>query len=294
MIMDSLEQEEYFYQNRNNHLYQKEGFYIYYENTAREKKQDMELEIDIPFEKRFREKSNDTKIDLRKNIWIEKEERNTYAGREETPERINRGKYRELLKQQPAKSSGKKVGAYGMAAVVVLLIGIVGTGIYQERIKVSGLEQMIETIAGAVSKSDTQTTEKMETEQVSTEETLQQIQSMETMSDEIIPVENIPGGDIIQDTSAEVHTEAALETIEETPVEVQMMEQQQQMSDIQVEEEVQVVSDPQSYTVQKGDTLIKICQKIYGNTNRLNDIATLNEMENPDNLREGQQIVLPQ
>lgn len=53
------------------------------------------------------------------------------------------------------------------------------------------------------------------------------------------------------------------------------------------------VSEPASYTVQKGDTLIGICIKTYGSDARVAEICSLNNISNPDDIKEGTRILLP-
>lgn len=52
--------------------------------------------------------------------------------------------------------------------------------------------------------------------------------------------------------------------------------------------------EPVSYTVQRGDTLIGICIRKYGSDARVAEICSLNHILNPDNIQEGQRILLPQ
>ncbi len=51
---------------------------------------------------------------------------------------------------------------------------------------------------------------------------------------------------------------------------------------------------PVSYTVQRGDTLIGICIRKYGSDARVAEVCSLNHIQNPDNIQEGQRILLPQ
>ena len=51
---------------------------------------------------------------------------------------------------------------------------------------------------------------------------------------------------------------------------------------------------PEYYTVKKGDTLTSICYIRYGDTARLGELESVNGLTNPDDIREGQQLVLPQ
>ena len=49
-----------------------------------------------------------------------------------------------------------------------------------------------------------------------------------------------------------------------------------------------------SYVVQKGDTLIGICIRKYGSDARVQEICSLNNIKNPDDIKVGEKIFLPQ
>lgn len=49
-----------------------------------------------------------------------------------------------------------------------------------------------------------------------------------------------------------------------------------------------------SYTVRRGDTLIGICVNKYGSDARVAEICSLNNISNPDDIKEGEKIFLPQ
>lgn len=51
---------------------------------------------------------------------------------------------------------------------------------------------------------------------------------------------------------------------------------------------------PVSYVVQTGDTLSAICWRIYGSDAMMGQICKLNDIDNPDNIKVGQKILLPQ
>lgn len=52
-------------------------------------------------------------------------------------------------------------------------------------------------------------------------------------------------------------------------------------------------TEVQYYQIQRGDTLYTISQKLYGNTDNVNKICEINQIENPDNIKYGQKILLP-
>lgn len=49
-----------------------------------------------------------------------------------------------------------------------------------------------------------------------------------------------------------------------------------------------------SYVVQRGDTLIGICIRKYGSDARVREICSLNNIDDPDDIKEGEKIFLPQ
>lgn len=52
--------------------------------------------------------------------------------------------------------------------------------------------------------------------------------------------------------------------------------------------------EPVSYTIQRGDTLIGICLSRYGSDARVAEICSLNNIVNPDDIKVGEKILLPQ
>ena len=54
-----------------------------------------------------------------------------------------------------------------------------------------------------------------------------------------------------------------------------------------------VTSAPESYTVRKGDTLLKISRRIYGRDDEIDAICSLNGIEDSDRILEGQKLLLP-
>ena len=56
-----------------------------------------------------------------------------------------RPRYRELLANAKKEEPKEKISGVAVAVAVLLLVGIIGTGIYQNRIQLPGIERMIET-----------------------------------------------------------------------------------------------------------------------------------------------------
>lgn len=59
------------------------------------------------------------------------------------------------------------------------------------------------------------------------------------------------------------------------------------------EKATQAIARPTSYVVKKGDSLAGIARRFYGNASMVTKICDLNQIENPDHIRPGQNILLP-
>ena len=56
---------------------------------------------------------------------------------------------------------------------------------------------------------------------------------------------------------------------------------------------VEVVSQPTHYTIRRGDTLIGISLRNYGSNSKVSEICSLNGITDPDDIKIGQEILLP-
>ena len=53
------------------------------------------------------------------------------------------------------------------------------------------------------------------------------------------------------------------------------------------------VAQPTAYTIKKGDTLIGISLRNYGSNTKVSEICALNGITDPDDIKIGQEILLP-
>ena len=183
-----------------------------------------------------------------------------------------------------------------MTAAILLLLGIVGAGIWRNRIKLSGLEQVIETMSHQINTKHndpevligTQWSEETQNSQDS------QNATKETYTEalDLIPIENLPMGDVKKEDSKSVENTQKSDTVDSEKKE-KSEEQKQIKEKKKTEKTTQTNAEPKYYVVQEGDTLTAICQKQYGSTKKLADLAAVNNMENSDEIRVGQKLLLP-
>lgn len=282
-LMDSIEGEESFYINKGNWLQKKEGFYIFY---ARELRQVCPPEVVVEMPKRAR--------------------MGTVPA---SGPKTDRAQYRKQIKEKKRVGEKETTSAtsYAMTAAVALLIVIVGLGVVQDRIHIPGLEKTMQTIASLGNKTDDKPQVLVGTEIKETEATEQEIpdeKNTYTETLDLIPIESIAAGDIKKMEDSK--TDADSKEERDANVEAGKQETQDENSEAGVEgsknadqagkvaEETDAsVAKPEYYTVKAGDTLTSICRQIYGSTDRLKELKECNNLENADDLRVDQKLLLP-
>ena len=165
--------------------------------------------------------------------------------------------------RQRRKNSVFLYGISSFMAVVVLVIGINLLNSYE---KMKKFDKSLSNIA-------------LEISNISEKE-----KSIQT-SDNSVSVNKI-SGDVYP-------TEAETESTESRIIQSQT-EQSQTEKQVEPAEMVKEADAAQTtYIVKKGDTIMSICKKYYGNTEKLNEIIAVNNIEDADKLYIGQEIKLP-
>lgn len=116
-------------------------------------------------------------------------------------------------------------------------------------------------------------------------ETTEETAVTETTAAEAIAETQTATEELTQETTQEVTqtTEQAAETVASaTPA-----------PEPTVEPQIQAAAQPTAYTIKKGDTLIGISIRNYGSNARVSDICSLNGIKDPDDIKIGQEILLP-
>ncbi len=263
-LMDSLEGEEYFFLNKGSHLQKKEGFYIYYSREVH-KVRTADLTVETP----------------------KRESRQVIP---QVDEEV-RGRYRESMQKKEENKSGHKAASYAMAAAVALLVSIVGIGAAQGRINVSGFEDAISAMSDRIRGKKDHTEVLVGSEIKETQESSQNSDATLTETLDLIPIEEIPAGKIEKTDKPEpTETTESEDTEKETVVDAGDNQEEKNEDDKAADA---AAKKPEYYTVKSGDTLTSISQNLYGTTDKIPEIVSLNQMENSDDIHVGQKLRLP-
>ena len=97
--------------------------------------------------------------------------------------------------------------------------------------------------------------------------------------------------------AAEAAVENTIEVTEEQRPELTSEPTSEPTSEVTVESEPsqtqEAVAQPTAYTIKKGDTLIGISLRNYGSNTKVSEICALNGITDPDDIKIGQEILLP-
>lgn len=340
LLMDSLEGEEYFYINKGNRLQKRDGFYIYYCPKSKGKQAEVTVEIPQPAHRRGSARNEE--------LPRRPEPRESESAQEQ------RSLYR-AMQQTPQK--GPKASNYAMTAAVLLLVGIVGIGVYQDRIQLPELEDVIATVSSGLKQGGSDAEVLVGTEPG---EKTDDTQSTETVTDvlNLVPVQEVPSGEIRKSDgktegtgqSAESQPQGTEQSAENQPQgagQEQKPEEsgqgqqaegtgQEQPDGNKAEEDTgksaqtgaemnanqsgenaaaggeadsskedgssdkgeasaaQTDAVPEAYyTVKQGDTLTAISTEFYGTPDYIDQIVEKNHLEDSNDIRVGQKLLLP-
>lgn len=258
-LLDTLQNEDSFYSVKNGVLKKRDGYYIYYEKGQEEPRISVSIETE------------------------EQEQARTAQEKEETAAGMAgmTGSYRTYMKQKEQKKGG--LLSYVMSAAMFFVICGLGVTAYQNHTKMHDMEAAIL---------------QMNHGQVEATETAGQVQ-VENVAGNIVPEqgtetvaqENVPETEMAAADQA-VQTEEGSQTGTVETDSAAVQEPEQTESAETMSEAGQYLAQGY-YIVQKGDSLVGICRKIYQTTAVMDKICEANGIDNPDAIYEGQYLTLP-
>ena len=303
-LMDSLEKEDAFYSLKNGYLKRRAGYYIYYAqkqfglsaimNDEREK--DTIIQKQTEEKQEYRQEENQEEKKPEPESWnaqffagIRDDED---YGREEEKEQERTNSYRTYLEQKGQKT--KMIPSYGLSILLFLVVCGLGFAAFQNHQKMNAMETALMQM---------NSTKLMETE----------TQESSSETDVMVRVESVEGNITPQDNT---QTEAAadMQQVEEQTAaegdsaqvqgntdqtETQTDTGTGQTDNAQAQETAVVQPEASQYLsqgyyiVQKGDSLVGICRKVYNTTAMMDKLCETNGIDNPDAIYEGQYLTLP-
>lgn len=252
-VVDRTENNKYFCTYENNRLVKMGGYIIYYEKN---------------------EKMQNFLIEMRNGKKVE----------EENNERI-KGTFRKLLQETPEDKRPSKNAfiSYAANAVMVVMILFIGMYMMSSHERIDKLDSSVTGMSNEISGINSVTDSAIDSNVPVIE-----------INGNVFPIENL------STEAVDVSVETGAATIPEEPT-VNVPEVTEAVTSVPEETEAVTSSEPvntvpkqyETYEIKKGETLITISKKFYGNTSMIDEIMELNNIEDRDYVYEGQVIKLP-
>ena len=255
LLSDSLEKEETLYIYEDGAVHKKEGYYIYYERNQAMQEYMIVSRKDTPQEV----KPEEVRDEALKN-------------------------YRELVLNRPKKNFQLPAFhslVYGSGLLVVIAIIVVGISMFNNYEKMKKLESSVSAMEQKNDSSGTDPALDTETQtKLVIEDLAGQVEPTEKENAENLQVaDNTAAPD---NTTAPDNTAAPDNTSDQAA-----------SASTQPQSEAEIILQQGYYIVQPGDSMISISKKIYQDASHVADLCAANGIENVDNIKVGEKLILP-
>lgn len=261
LLSDSLEKEETLYIYEDGAVHKKEGYYIYYERNQAMQEYMIVSRKDTPQEV----KPEEVRDEALKN-------------------------YRELVLNRPKKNFQLPAFhslVYGSGLLVVIAIIVVGISMFNNYEKMKKLETAVSVMeqkndsSGTDPALDTETQTKLVIEDLAGQVEPTEKENAENLqvADNTAAPDNMAAPD---NTAAQDNMAAPDNTSDQAA-----------SASTQPKSEAEIILQQGYYIVQPGDSMISISKKIYQDASHVADLCAANGIENVDNIKVGEKLILP-
>ncbi len=255
LLSDSLEKEETLYIYEDGAVHKKEGYYIYYERNQAMQEYMIVSRKDTPQEV----KPEEVRDEALKN-------------------------YRELVLNRPKKNFQLPAFhslVYGSGLLVVIAIIVVGISMFNNYEKMKKLETAVSVME--------QKNDSLGTDPALDTETQTKL-VIEDLAGQVEPTEkeNAENLQVADNTAAPDNTAA-----QDNMAAPDNTSDQAASASTQPQSEAEIILQQGYYIVQPGDSMISISKKIYQDASHVADLCAANGIENVDNIKVGEKLILP-
>ena len=185
--------------------------------------------------------------------------------------------FRTMIQEKKEQNGQKRVLTflYMASTFLVMVVLVIGITLINNYEKMEGMETALRELSNSLEQQDSE---------------LQDAYA-DLGQAEDTPDDGKEDGEITADTESAAAQESTVVDVpaqSETPTDLS-----EQASDSAPDDSDEEAAVPDSYTVRKGDTLLKISRRIYGRDDEIDAICSLNGIEDSDRILEGQKLLLP-
>ena len=208
--------------------------------------------------------------------------------------------FRAIVQEKKDISGQKRVMTflYTASTFLVMVVLVIGITLINNYEKMEGLEMALSDISRTLESQEAEET-LAETENVDAGPTAAEPTVAEPAAAEVQPAEEAEqeaaekpeqeaAGETEREATGESEQGSGEESGQEEPKAAEQEEPPQEAQEAAAEDTI-----PETYTVQKGDTLLGISRRIYGRDDQIDAICSLNGIDDSDRILAGQKLLLP-
>ena len=208
--------------------------------------------------------------------------------------------FRAIVQEKKDISGQKRVMTflYTASTFLVMVVLVIGITLINNYEKMEGLEMALSDISRTLESQEAEEA-LAETENVDAGPTAAEPTVAEPAAAEEQPAEEAEqeaaekpeqeaAGETERETAGESEQGSGEESGQEEPKAAEQEEPPQEAQEAAAEDTI-----PETYTVQKGDTLLGISRRIYGRDDQIDAICSLNGIDDSDRILAGQKLLLP-
>ena len=208
--------------------------------------------------------------------------------------------FRAIVQEKKDISGQKRVMTflYTASTFLVMVVLVIGITLINNYEKMEGLEMALSDISRTLESQEAEEA-LAETENVDAGPTAAEPTVAEPAAAEVQPAEEAEqeaaekpeqeaAGETEREAAGESEQGSGEESGQEEPKAAEQEEPQQEAQEAAAEDAI-----PETYTVQKGDTLLGISRRIYGRDDQIDAICSLNGIDDSDRILAGQKLLLP-
>ena len=200
--------------------------------------------------------------------------------------------FRAIVQEKKDISGQKRVMTflYTASTFLVMVVLVIGITLINNYEKMEGLEMALSDISRTLESQEAEEA-LAETENVDAGPTAAEPTVAEPAAAEVQPAEEAEQESAEkpeQEAAGESEQGSGEESGQEEPKAAEQEEPPQEAQEAAAEDTI-----PETYTVQKGDTLLGISRRIYGRDDQIDAICSLNGIDDSDRILAGQKLLLP-
>lgn len=206
--------------------------------------------------------------------------------------------FRAVIQEKKEAAEQKKTMSlmYGVSTFMVVVVLVIGVNLMNSYEKMQNFDTTLNSVVKEIANMNVKSENYAGAPTLETQEDGSQVTPVTKLVGDVYPTESAA-----ETTSNQDETKKELETLPDNAVvtasqaEAESKAEAEAKKAVKAKEEQDAVNAQvaKTYVVEKGDTLMSICKKTYGDVLKYKEVMKANDLDDPDKIYVGQEIKLP-